>query len=125
LKYVVSLRGRKAFRGVLVAGRVFESRRLKFFYARHAGHPGSIRIGIIVGKGHGSAARRNLVKRRIREACRRLIDFNPGETQHTLSIVVVYGGSKRQVATRVTFDEIKDDVIKFGSVIRTLLASNN
>ena len=104
-------------------GRVFKGEYLRFFYDFHRGRPGPVRIGVIVGKRYGSAVRRNLAKRRIREAFRLLTDPNHGEAQHTFSVVVVYGGSKRQAAARTSFDEIKGDVIEFVGVIRILLAS--
>jgi len=122
---VTSLRGRKAFEAVRAAGRASKGEYLRFFYDFDfdVRQMGSIRIGVIVGKRHGSAVLRNLVKRRIREACKLLIGVNLGEVQRTLSVVIVYGGSKRQPATRVTFDEIKGDFIEFVRVIRTLSAN--
>ena len=123
MKSVVSLRGRKAFEAVRAAGRVFRGEHLRFFYEFHRDRPGPVRVGVIVGKKHGSAVRRNLIKRRIRESCRLLMGLNPGETQNAFSVVVVYGGSKREAAARTSFGEIKGDVIEFVGVVRTLLAS--
>ena len=102
---------------------VFKGEYLRFFYDLRRGQPRPIRIGVIVGKRHGSAVHRNLIKRRIREACKLLIGLDPGEAQRAFSVVVVFGGLKRQAATRISFDEIKADVIEFVGVIRTLLAS--
>jgi ribonuclease P protein component len=123
LRSVTSLRGRKAFEAVRTAGRATKGEYLRFFYDFDVGRIGLVRIGVIVGKRHGSAVCRNLVKRRIREACKLLTGLNLGEAQRKLSVVIVYGGSKRQPATRVSFDEIKGDVIEFVRVIRTLSAN--
>ena len=105
------------------AGRVFRGELLKFFYDFDVERGRSIKLGVIVGKRHGSAVCRNVVKRRIREACKLLVGLNPGEMRPTFSVVVVYVGSKRQTAARVSFDEIKGDVIEFVRVIRTLSAN--
>jgi ribonuclease P protein component len=123
LKSLTSLRGRKAFEAVKAAGAVFKGEHLRFFYDFNAKQRGSIRIGVIVGKRYGSAVCRNRIKRRIREACKLLIGLNPAEMLHGLSVVVVYGGSKRQAAARTTFNEITADVVKLIRVIRTLSAN--
>ncbi|MEK9135522.1 MAG: ribonuclease P protein component [Bacteroidota bacterium] len=112
----MSLRGRTAFQSLVREGQVFEGEFLKFFFTCSRSQPHPFRIGVIVGKRHGSSVCRNRLKRRIREACRHeLRGIAEGQIAHsaTLSAAITYRGSCRVTSGRVGLADLRADVAQF------------
>ena len=98
---------------------------LRLFYDLHPGQQVPIRLGIVMGKRHGSAVLRNRVKRRIREAFYETLGSQArmlGSRHLMLSVVIVFKGSKRRPVDRLSYAEIRDDAARFGYAIETLAA---
>ena len=73
------LRSPRDFQRTRRRGRSVSGAYLTLHYARQAGDPAPARVGFSVGKRVGNAVMRNRVKRRLREAIRRLLaDVPPG-----------------------------------------------
>ena len=123
-KRLGSLRGRRVVRRIKTEGRIFDGEVLRFYYVRNCDQLCSVQIAVIVNKKNGSSVHRNLIKRRIREACRALIGSRSEETDinlHPLSALVVYRGSKRRPTERVSFTGMRNDVVAFRDEIQSSL----
>jgi hypothetical protein len=113
-------------RKVKAEGTVFQGEFLKFYYVCQSSQPSPVQIAVVVNKGYGTAVRRNLIKRRIREACRTLIGSQVERTNSflsPLSALVVYRGSKRRPSERVSFANIMNDVVALRAVIQSSFVS--
>jgi Ribonuclease P len=74
-------------------------------------------VAIVVNKQYGSAARRNLLRRRFREAFRQIISRNDSieirRLKVSISVVAVYRLSKSPSGKCVSFERIKTDIWNF------------
>ncbi len=93
-----SLKRRADFARVRGRGRRFQSRRLAVYSLMK--REGPVRLGIVVGREVGSAVVRNLVRRRLREAARRLVGSRPRD------IVII----ARPESARADFAELSRDL---------------
>ena len=123
---VERLRGPRVFEAVRTGGKVFDGLVLRFFYDLHLGEKTSIGFGIVMGKRHGSAVVRNRLKRRIRAACREVLGCRVKMPDRlTLSVVVVFKGSRGHPASRLSYAEILNDMANLGHAIQTSAAEIN
>lgn len=108
-------------RGDILDGKLF-----RFIYRLGPPQSPPVQISVVVGKRHGHAVIRNLLKRRVREACRLCLGSQADEMSRrslSLSLVIMYRGSKQRAAGRISFDDIKRDVVTFVNAFSNLCAS--
>jgi len=92
------------FRRVYRLGRKMQGKKLKLYYFPN--HQGITRFGFSISKKVGKAVQRNLLKRRLREICRKYIfDFLPG-----WDIILV----AREDAAAAPFSELEQEVLNMG-----------
>jgi ribonuclease P protein component len=127
LKSVSSLRGRKVSGALRISGLRFDGALLRFSYALTEELPARIEVGVVVSKRHGSAVQRNRVKRKIRAASRLRLGVLSDvlqRNQRSLSVLVLYRGSKQTSARRVAFADIDTDVDRFAKSVRASLVTS-
>ncbi|WP_406677376.1 ribonuclease P protein component [Moorella sp. ACPs] len=92
------------FRRVYRQGRKVNGKMLKMYYLPNTW--GLTRFGFSISKKVGKAVKRNLLKRRLREICRKHItSFQPG-----LDVVLV----ARENAVQSSYNELQQEVLNLG-----------
>ncbi|GEA14462.1 hypothetical protein E308F_07040 [Moorella sp. E308F] len=92
------------FHRVYRQGRKISGKILKMYYAPNI--CGQTRFGFSISKKVGKAVKRNLLKRRLREICRKhLTSFQPG-----LDVVLV----ARENAVQSSYNELEQEVLNLG-----------
>ena len=102
MKYTVSLKGNRSFRRMYSKGKSAPTATV-VLYARRNG-AGENRLGLTVGTKVGKAVRRNLVRRRLREAYR----LHEGSFRRGWDIVAV----ARSRAAEASYRELEADLLR-------------
>ena len=126
MKQLESLWGRQDIREIRIAGRVFEGELLRFIYVCRRADISSFRVAVIVRKGNSTAVDRNLIKRRIREACRKMVVSTirqPVSSLTSVSVVIMYRGNPQRPTQEVSFAGIEKDVAGFIASLRSSLVN--
>ena len=86
----------------------------------------SASIGVVVQKRHGSAVRRNLIRRRVREAFRLVMDARSAKLENldmSLSVLLIYKGSQGTLFGQPPFEQIMNEIAGFVEELQFSLVS--